>query len=175
MIRSVLCRSSTSVLPISSIKKIVKQNFIQKKIKPHRITKSVSMSYMNENTSVRIQQWLHSNTILQSIKNTHGSVKHRQKTEQGVSNNAVNVTASRISLFQPIEDQLIKQLNGWHCLQMLYHRPCSYTLGMTLSQVSRAIMSNSQEIFILSAQIQPFLKQHSINQVMNMIKIQSDW
>jgi hypothetical protein len=121
---------------------------------------------MNENTSVRIQQWLHSNTILQSIKNTHGSVKHRQKTEQGVSNNAVNVSASQISLFQSTEDQLIKQLNGWHCLQMLYHRPCNYTLGMTLSQISRAIMSNSQEIFILSAQIQPFLKKHSINQVM---------
>lgn len=159
--RSLLCRSSTSALSNANIKKIVKPNFKQQKMTSHRMKKSVSI----ENTSVRIQQWLHSGTLFQSINTRHRLVKHREKTKQGVSNNAVNITESQVSLRQTLGDQLIKQLNGWHCLQILYHHPCHYTLGMSLSQISRAIMSNSQEIFILSTQIQPFLKRQSTNQV----------
>ena len=162
MVRSRLRRSSRSVLPI------VQQKFNKKNETVHRVKKSVSISYINENTSVRIQQWLHSSTLLQSIKNSRGTVTHLQKIERGISNNAMNVTESQINLLQSIEDQLIKQLNGWHCLQILYHHPCSYTLGMTLSQVSHAIINNSQEIFILSTQIQP------INQVINRKEIRQN-
>jgi hypothetical protein len=66
-----------------------------------------------------------------------------------------------------MQDQIIKNLNGWHCLQILYHRPYDYTLGINLSQVTLSIMSNPQEILNLSTYIPPFLQQKLTNQVMN--------
>ncbi|CAF0918837.1 unnamed protein product [Rotaria sp. Silwood1] len=125
---------------------------------------------MNEKTSVRIQQWVRSSTFLQSIKTNHKiikQVKHYQQIESSISNNSSNIIESQQNRFQPIQDQIIKHLNGWHCLQILYHRSCYYTLGMNLCQVIRSFMSNSQEMLILSIYIEPFLKQQFTNKVIN--------
>jgi hypothetical protein len=151
-VKSLLCRYLTDALPGANINKNIKQKFDQK---------NVSLSHMNKKTSARIQQWL------QSINNTHGitkQIQYRHKENHGISNNAVNITESQLN---PSQDQLIEHLNGWHCLQLLYHHPSDYTLGMNLSQVIRSIMSNSQEILLLSTCMQPFLKQQSTNQVIN--------
>ncbi len=172
MVRFLLCRPLINALFSSNINKAVKQNFDQKKISSGYSKKNGSVSYVNDRTSVRIQQWLHSIKNSRAIKK---QAKYRQNREPNISNNAINITESKLNLSQSIQEQLIKHLNGWHCLQLLYHRPCDYTLGMNLSQVTRSIMSNSQEMLILSTFIQPFLKQQSTNQVMkldtNMIKI----
>ncbi|CAF3441939.1 unnamed protein product [Rotaria sp. Silwood1] len=123
---------------------------------------------MNEKTSVRIQQWVRSSTFLQSIKTNHKiikQVKHYQQIESSISNNSSNIIESQQNRFQPIQDQIIKHLNGWHCLQILYHRSCYYTLGMNLCQVIRSFMSNSQEMLILSIYIEPFLKQQFTNKI----------
>jgi hypothetical protein len=118
--------------------------------------KGSSLSYINKKTSARIQQWL------QSIKTTKRTQYHH-KENRGISNNAITITES-----QSIKDQLIKNLNGWHCLRQLYPRAYDYTLGMNLSQIIRSIMSNSQEVLFLSTSMQPFLKQQSsTNQVFN--------
>lgn len=63
MVRFLLCRHLTSVLPGSNIQKIVKQNFNQK-----QISSSYSKKYVNERISVRIQQWLH------SLKSNHRTI-----------------------------------------------------------------------------------------------------
>ncbi|CAF0880874.1 unnamed protein product [Adineta steineri] len=131
-------KSSTDALAISKAKKIVTQNFIKK----NNMSRSSSRS-----TSNRIREWLHVNDRLQSIRKSRRKIPH-------ISNNALNIIESKRNLFPTIQDKLVKDLNGWHCLQILYNHPCEYTLGMNLSQITRAIMSNSQEIFILSTYIQ---------------------
>jgi hypothetical protein len=134
------------------------------KIMPTSNTKKITLHPSKKDVSIRIQQWL------RSIKNNREiikPIKYRQKTESGVSNNATSVPELQTRLVQPTQAQLRKHLNGWHCLQILYHRACDYTLGMSLSQVTRSIMSNSEEILILSTSIQPFLQRQSTHQVMN--------
>jgi hypothetical protein len=120
---------------------------------------------MNDKTSIRIREWLYSSIHLRSIKsrapfkNSRAIAQHHhQKIEKDISNNATNIPESQVNLFSSIQNQLIKHLNAWHCLQLLYHRSWDYTLGMNLSKVTRAIINNSQEIFILSAHLESFLK-----------------
>lgn len=125
-------------------------------------TKHLSHLHINENTSIRVQQWLRSAQTSDAITRR---VQSRRKRESGTSNNAVNTSRSQLNASQSVKDQLFNHLNGWNCLQRLYRHPCNYTLGMSLSKVTRSIMSNSQEILLLSTSIQPFIKQQSINQV----------
>ncbi|CAF3638813.1 unnamed protein product [Rotaria sordida] len=159
---------STKPLSNSNMKNFIKQTINQKKITSYHRKKYEPVLYTNKNTSVRIQQWIRSSTLLQSIKNNHKifkQIKHYQQIESGISNNSTNIIESQQNLFQSIQDQLIKHLNGWHYLQILYHRPCYYTLGMSLCQVIRSIMSNSQEMLILSIYIESFLKQQFTNKI----------
>ncbi|CAF3761967.1 unnamed protein product [Rotaria magnacalcarata] len=143
----------------------------EKKIAPDDSKQHQSISHFNRDISNRILQWHYSNTFLQSIK-TNRKIsktreKHHQTLESSVSNNATNTIESQRKFSQLIQDEVIKHLNGWHCLQILYHRPYEYTLGMNLCEITRSIMSNSQEMLILSAYIQPFFQQQFTKQVTN--------
>ena len=119
--------------------------------------------------SIRIEQWIQpAENNLESTK----PMKSKRKKGSSISNNAVNMpeVSQQPNLSQFLRDQLVKHLNGWHCLQQLYRHPHDYTIAINLSKITRAILSNSEEILILSTWIPLSVQQTLTNQVRNHLR-----
>lgn len=75
------------------------------------------------------------------------------------------------NLSQFLQNHLVKHLNGWECLQQLYHHSHDYTIAINLSKITRSIVNNSEEILILSTWIPLSIQQKLFNQVRDRFQI----
>ena len=125
----------------------------------------MKMSYTNNETSRRIQRWL---CFDENDREMTQRMKSNSKKESAISNNATRMTeVKELNISKSIQNQLIRHLNGWSCLQQLYRRSYDYITAINLSKVVRSILSNSQQILILSIWIPPSFSQKSTNHVRN--------
>jgi hypothetical protein len=51
----------------------------------------------------------------------------------------------------------------WYCSQWVYHRTFDYTTGMSLARTSRAFLSHSEEMLVLSTEMSASLQQQPSN------------
>lgn len=113
----------------------------------------MSSQYLPKDLS-QVHRWLRSNPHRLPAAKT---------IDASLSNNAVDFPAA--SPPRSIDHHLRQQLNDWFCLQTLYNHRHFCTLSMSLSNIARAVLSNSHGIFTLSAYIRPFLQRQPSSQV----------
>ena len=66
----------------------------------------------------------------------------------------IRIDSLRLShLSITLQQRLIKHLTTWYCSQFVYHRIYDYTMGMSLMRASRAFLSHSEDMLVLSTEI----------------------